>query len=274
MSVATTEVATKFTMYYTVKAYDSTPLESTSWMLDARLRTVRTLPSAGRTHAVAVTLLTVGRSPAASEPLARAVRFGCYKCHGSTSQTSQFGVNSLNNIQSQFFDYPASPMPANASRHGNAYLRAQSDNQQCDMCHSPAQRPYSETSSTSLRRSAQEAVDCESSTATVLSADNAPFDDVLCHSCHGSGVNTNTAPLGYMTVMGGTTAYDSSAGDHNQAGWDVAGTRARVLAPDRRGASCVPQRRCTRRRTPVRSVTTSMVARSCASAVPAILGSV
>jgi len=151
---------------------------------------------------------------------------GCYQCHGSSTASVANGYNSAHNIQAQFWDYASSPMPATGSRHGNAYIRAQDDNQQCDMCHSPHKRPYrAEAASSFGSLLSQPSTASDASSAALYSTDASPFGQSFCFTCHGSGAaETGSAPYAYMYVVGGTTAFDNSAGDHNQAEWGLAAT--------------------------------------------------
>lgn len=155
----------------------------------------------------------------------------CYRCHGSTDQASTVGTNSVNNIQGEFFDYPIASMtagPTEPSRHGNAFIRANVDNNQCDMCHAPHKRSYNDSEAISYRKLLKRSQVASDTSSTVLySTDAAPFGKELCFNCHGSGgdeLTPGASPYTNMYYYGGPQAYANSAGEHNQSAWDTVGT--------------------------------------------------
>lgn len=155
----------------------------------------------------------------------------CYKCHGSTDQASTVGTNSVNNIQGEFFDYPIASMTGTAtepSRHGNAYVRANADNMQCDMCHAPHKRSYNDSEPISYRKLLKRSqLASDTSSTTLYSSDFSAFGKELCYNCHGSGSAESSpavSPYTNMYIYGGSSAFANTAGDHNQGAWDTVGT--------------------------------------------------
>lgn len=222
---AVDEVAKKSTYYYTVLAVDADGQLSPSWY--------NTVPDPHGTYVLGKNTIncsrchnTHGGGGSGLGKLAARGAKACYQCHGSTNNNTAYGYASVNNVQKAFWDYSANPMPTTASRHGNAYIRAQDDNQQCDMCHSPHKKPYSSTTSASYNKLLKkQSSAADASSAVVYGTDAAPLGKDLCFECHGSGaVETGSAPFSYMYTIGGSTAFDNAAGDHNEANWTAAKT--------------------------------------------------
>lgn len=230
-SVTLNEKAKKSAVYYAIRAVDASGNLSTSWV------NISPMPHGmyvfgGQTDICTNCHHIHGAVTNNLGALGARGAQGCYVCHGSTSATAAAGAASVNNIQADFFDYPSMvaswtpTMGATPSRHGNAYIRAQADNQQCDMCHTPHKKPYDDTPANSYSQLLKRPT---SATATLLySRDSSPaanFNETFCFTCHGSSVgSTTTAPYAYMVTIGGSTAYDNAGGDHNQTGWNAAAT--------------------------------------------------
>jgi predicted CXXCH cytochrome family protein len=234
-----TEINKKHTLFYTVYAVDA------DGMTSRVLYNMSPDPHGGYvfgkyTNNCARCHSTHGTVTGKLGALAARGAKACYQCHGTTSPTANYGYNSINNIQAQFWDYSdVTSMPSTASRHGNAYIRATDDNQQCDMCHAPHKKPYTDTSSTSYGKllwgpkasfvaswsaNPTSAVSAQPSTMKDYSLDSAAFNETFCMNCHGGSSSYNDTPTitggyAFMYVAGGSTAYDNAAGDHNQSSW-------------------------------------------------------
>lgn len=234
-----TEINKKHTLFYTVYAVDADGMTSRvlyNMSPDPHGGYVfgKYTNNCGRCHSTHGTI--TGKLGALAARGAKA----CYQCHGSSSPTANYGYNSINNVQSQFWDYSdVTSMPSTASRHGNAYIRSSDDNQQCDMCHAPHKKPYSDTASASYGKllwgpkasyvaswsaNPTSAVSVQPSSMKDYSLDSAAFSETFCLNCHGGSSSYNDTPTvkggyAFMYVAGGATAYDNTAGDHNQSDW-------------------------------------------------------
>ena len=134
----------------------------------------------------------------------------CYVCHGNTPDTGTFGAASTFDTQGDFGDDTAiattgPELASGASIHRNAYMV--SIQRECDSCHSPHKRPFNYDPTISYRRLLRTQVSTGTPASYDYSTDAVPSGNRFCADCHG-------ASLTNIGIVGGSTAYSDTGGDH------------------------------------------------------------
>lgn len=147
------------------------------------------------------------------EYLGAATRYKCYRCHGTTTGSTNYGDKAVRNVQRDFFDYTSGQtIPTTVSRH---YNQVMSDNEtECTTCHTPHKSPYYVDPATGVKLDASSYTQLLRAEITAgsyyYSTDAVPSGNTFCLQCHGA--NTTT-----LDFNAGAGTYTATSGDHTYA---------------------------------------------------------